>query len=83
MTVKIRLARYGRKKRPYYKIVVANAAARRDGKFIEKVGTYAPLLPKDDEKRVVLEQERVEYWLKVGAQPTDRVKKFLKQLSQK
>ncbi|MFC3580607.1 30S ribosomal protein S16 [Sphingomonas hylomeconis] len=77
MAVSIRLTRGGSKKRPYYKIVVADARAPRDGKFIEKIGTYNPLLAKDDEKRVVLDGERAKHWLSVGAQPTDRVARFL------
>ncbi len=77
MAVSIRLSRGGSKKRPYYRIVVADARASRDGKFIEKIGTYNPLLAKDDEKRVVLDGERATHWLGVGAQPTDRVARFL------
>ena len=77
MAISIRLTRGGSKKRPYYKIVVADARAPRDGKFIEKIGTYNPLLAKDDEKRVVLDGERAKHWLSVGAQPTDRVARFL------
>ncbi|MBN2972232.1 30S ribosomal protein S16 [Roseomonas aeriglobus] len=77
MAVSIRLSRGGSKKRPYYRIVVADARASRDGKFIEKIGTYNPLLAKDDEKRVVLDGERAKHWLSVGAQPTDRVARFL------
>ena len=77
MAVSIRLTRGGSKKRPYYKIVVADARAPRDGKFIEKIGTYNPLLAKDDEKRIVLDGERAKHWLSVGAQPTDRVARFL------
>ena len=77
MAVSIRLTRGGSKKRPYYKIVVADARAPRDGKFIEKIGTYNPLLAKDDEKRVVLDTDRAKHWLSVGAQPTDRVARFL------
>ncbi|MEN2785073.1 30S ribosomal protein S16 [Sphingomonas qilianensis] len=77
MAVSIRLTRGGSKKRPYYKIVVADARAPRDGKFIEKIGTYNPLLAKDDEKRVVLDSDRAKHWLSVGAQPTDRVARFL------
>ena len=76
MSLKIRLARGGTKKRPYYRIVVADARSPRDGRFIEKVGTYNPLLPKDAE-RVTLVTERVQHWLSVGAQPTDRVARFL------
>lgn len=77
MAVKIRLARGGTKKRPHYSIVVANETAPRDGRFIEKVGTWDPMVPKDDPKRVVLVEERIKYWLSVGAQPTDRVLRFL------
>jgi small subunit ribosomal protein S16 len=77
MAVSIRLSRGGSKKRPYYRIVVADARAPRDGQFIEKIGTYNPLLAKDDEKRVVLNAERAKHWLSVGAQPTDRVARFL------
>ncbi|HET9510228.1 MAG TPA: 30S ribosomal protein S16 [Sphingomonas sp.] len=77
MAVSIRLSRGGSKKRPYYRIVVADARSSRDGKFIEKIGTYNPLLAKDDEKRVVLDGERAKHWLSVGAQPTDRVARFL------
>jgi len=77
MAVSIRLSRGGAKKRPYYRIVVANSRSPRDGSFIEKIGTYNPLLGKDDEKRVVLDTERAKHWLSVGAQPTDRVARFL------
>ncbi|MFA6122972.1 MAG: 30S ribosomal protein S16 [Sphingomonas sp.] len=77
MAVSIRLSRGGSKKRPYYRIVVADARNPRDGKFIEKIGTYNPLLAKDDAKRIVLDTERANYWLGVGAQPTDRVARFL------
>ena len=77
MAISIRLSRGGSKKRPYYKIVVADARSPRDGRFIEKLGTYNPLLAKDDEKRVVLDSERAKHWLSVGAQPTDRVARFL------
>ena len=77
MSVKIRLARGGAKKRPYYKIVVANSRAPRDGKYLEQIGTYNPLLAKDDEKRVQLNEDRAKYWLGVGAQPSDRVARFL------
>ena len=75
--LKIRLARGGAKKRPYYNIVVADSHSPRDGRFIEKLGTYNPLLAKDDEKRVVMNMERVQHWLSQGAQPTDRVARFL------
>ena len=77
MAVSIRLSRGGSKKRPYYRIVVADSRSPRDGSFIEKIGTYNPLLAKDDEKRVVLDADRAKHWLGVGAQPTDRVARFL------
>ncbi|MEP9357282.1 30S ribosomal protein S16 [Sphingomonas sp. KR3-1] len=77
MAISLRLSRGGSKKRPYYRIVVADARSPRDGKFIEKIGTYNPLLAKDDAKRVVLDGDRAKYWLGVGAQPTDRVARFL------
>lgn len=77
MSLKIRLARGGAKKRPYYRIVIADARAPRDGKFIERVGSYDPLLPKDHENRVQLLEDRIKHWLSVGAQPTDRVHRFL------
>ena len=77
MATKIRLARGGSKKRPYYRIVVADSRASRDGRFIEKVGTYNPMLPKDSDARVTLVTERIQYWLSQGAQPTDRVLRFL------
>ena len=77
MSVSIRLSRGGAKKRPYYRIVVANSTAPRDGAFLEKIGTYNPMLPKGDEKRVILDGERAKHWLSVGAQPTDRVARFL------
>lgn len=77
MSLKIRLARGGSKKRPVYRIVIADARAPRDGRFIEKVGTYNPMLAKDSADRVVLVTERVQHWLSVGAQPTDRVARFL------
>ena len=83
MATKIRLARGGRKGRPFYSIVVANSTSPRDGKFIEKVGTYNPLLDNDSEKRIVLKQERVEHWLSVGAKPTDRVAILLNSLGLK
>lgn len=78
MTVKIRLARGGAKKRPYYRIVVANATAPRDGAFIEKVGTYNPLLNQENGDRITLKQDRINYWLSQGAKPTERVALFLK-----
>ncbi len=77
MATKIRLARGGSKKRPYYRIVVADIRAPRDGRFIEKVGSYDPMLPKDSEDRVKLDVERIQYWLGNGAKPTDRVHRFL------
>jgi small subunit ribosomal protein S16 len=77
MAMKIRLARGGSKKRPYYSVVAADSRMPRDGRFIEKLGTYAPLLPKDSEDRVKLNVERIQYWLSQGAQPTDRVARFL------
>lgn len=77
MSVSLRLSRGGSKKRPYYKIVVANSRAPRDGKYLEQVGTYNPLLAKDDENRVRLVEDRVKYWLGVGAQATDRVARLL------
>jgi small subunit ribosomal protein S16 len=79
MAVKIRLARGGTKKRPYYRVVVADERAPRDGRFIEKVGTYNPLLPGDSAERVKLDLERIQYWLSKGAKPTDRVLRFLDQ----
>jgi small subunit ribosomal protein S16 len=77
MALKMRMARGGRKKSPFYRIVVADARAPRDGKFIEKVGTYNPLLSKDDANRVTLDTELVKKWLAEGAQPSERVAKFL------
>ena len=77
MALKIRLARAGTKKRPFYHIVIADARSPRDGRFIEKLGTFNPLLAKDAENRVVLDTERAKHWLSHGAQPTDRVLRFL------
>ena len=78
MALKIRLARAGSKKRPYYHIVIADVRSPRDGRFIEQVGAWNPMLPKDGEaKRVTLNEERIKHWLEVGAQPTDRVLRFL------
>ena len=77
MSVKIRLARGGTKKRPYFRVVVADERAPRDGRFIEKVGTYNPLLSADNSERVKLDLERIKHWLEKGAQPTDRVLRFL------
>ena len=79
MAVKIRLARGGAKKRPFYRVVVANATAPRDGDFLEKVGTYNPMLASDNSERVVLKKDRIEYWLSTGAKPTERVAKFIEQ----
>jgi len=75
--LKIRLARGGAKKRPYYQIVVADSRSPRDGRFIERVGSYNPLLNKDDPNRITLKSERITEWLSKGAQPTDRVARFL------
>ena len=77
MAVSIRLARGGAKKRPYYKIVVTDARNSRDGKFIERIGSYNPLLPKDSPERVKLDTDRARHWLSVGAKPSDRVHRFL------
>ncbi len=77
MAMKIRLARGGSKKRPHYSIVAADSRMARDGRFLEKLGTYDPLLPKDNEGRVKMDVERVKYWLSQGAQTTDRVARFL------
>ncbi len=77
MSLKIRLARGGSKKRPYYRIVVADSRYARDGRFIEKIGAYDPLLAKDDEKRVILDFDKAKEWIAKGAQPTDRVARFL------
>jgi small subunit ribosomal protein S16 len=77
MSLKIRLARAGAKKRPFYRIVVADSRSPRDGRYIEKLGTYNPLLPRDAEARVVLVEERIKHWMAQGAQPTDRVLRFL------
>jgi small subunit ribosomal protein S16 len=77
MAVSLRLSRGGSKKRPYYRVVVADARSPRDGNYLEQVGTYNPLLAKDDTNRVRLTEDRVRYWLGVGAQPTDRVARLL------
>ena len=79
MSISIRLSRGGAKKRPYYRIVVANSRSPRDGKDLEQIGTYNPLLAKDSAERVKLNEDRARYWLGVGAQPTDRVARFLDQ----
>ncbi|WP_137129337.1 30S ribosomal protein S16 [Rhizobium sp. FY34] len=77
MSLKIRLARGGSKKRPYYQIVIADARAPRDGRFLEKVGSWNPMLGKDNEKRIELNAERLKHWIDNGAQPTDRVLRFM------
>jgi small subunit ribosomal protein S16 len=77
MAMKIRLARAGSKKRPFYRIVAADSRMPRDGRFIEKLGTYNPLLPKDSEDRVKMDAERIQHWISQGAQPTDRVARML------
>jgi len=80
MATKIRLARGGSKKRPFYRIVIADERAPRDGNFIEKIGNFNPMVPKDHKERVIISKERAEHWLKVGAQPTDRVQRILADL---
>ena len=77
MAIALRLSRGGAKKRPYYRIVAADSRSPRDGKYLEQIGTYNPLLSKDDENRVKLNEDRARYWLGVGAQPSDRVHRFL------
>ena len=77
MSIKIRLARGGSKKRPFYSIVAADSRSPRNGRFIEKLGTYNPLLPKDHEKRIVMDVEKIKDWISKGAQPTDRISRFL------
>ena len=77
MSLKIRLARGGAKKRPFYRIVVADSRSPRDGRYIEKIGTFNPLLPRDSEDRIQLDTDRVKHWLSNGALPTDRVLRFL------
>lgn len=77
MSLKIRMTRGGAKKRPYYNIVIADSRSPRDGRFIEKVGTYNPMLKSDREDRIILKKERIEHWLKMGATPSDRVHRFL------
>ena len=79
MALKIRLARGGAKKRPFYHIVIADARSPRDGRFVERVGTYNPMLPQDSQERVRLKEDRIKHWLSVGAQATDRVALFLGQ----
>jgi small subunit ribosomal protein S16 len=77
MSLRIRLSRGGAKKRPFYRIVIADSRSPRDGKFIEKIGTYNPMLPKEGGKRLVIKEDRVKYWVGVGALPSDRVARFL------
>jgi len=77
MALKMRLARHGAKKRPYYRIVIADARAPRDGRYIDRVGSYNPLLAKDDENRVIIDAEKAKDWLAKGARPTERVARFL------
>ena len=77
MAMKIRLARGGSKKRPFYSIVAADSRMPRDGRYVERLGTYNPLLPKDSEERVKMNMERIEYWLSKGAKPTDRISRML------
>ncbi len=77
MSLRIRLARAGAKKRPFYRVVVADVRCPRDGRFIEKVGTYNPLLEQDNKERVIFNKERITHWLSIGAKPTDRVERFL------
>ncbi|MBL4692424.1 MAG: 30S ribosomal protein S16 [Magnetovibrio sp.] len=77
MSLRIRLSRGGAKKRPYYRIVITDSRNPRDGRFIERVGTYNPMLAKDDEKRVTLKEDRIKHWMGLGALPSDRVARFL------
>ena len=77
MALKIRLARGGAKKRPFYRIVVAEASSPRDGRYVERVGTYNPMVPKDHDQRLIIDGERITFWLGKGAKPTERVQKML------
>ena len=77
MVLRVRLLRGGRKNRPHYSVVIANSQVARDGKFLEKVGTYDPMLPKDNPLRIIINEERINYWFEKGAQPTDTILKFL------
>ena len=79
MSLKIRLSRGGAKKRPFYKIVLADSHSPRDGKFLERLGTYNPMVPHDHAERLVMKEDRIKHWLSIGAQPTDRVARFLAQ----
>ena len=80
MSVRIRLSRGGSKKRPFYKVVAADQRSPRDGRFIERLGSYNPMLPKDHAERFVINEERVKYWLSNGAEPTERLQKMLSNL---
>ncbi len=80
MSTKIRLSRGGTKKRPYYRIVIADSRSPRDGRYIERVGTYNPMVAKDHPERLVIKEDRIKYWLGVGGQPTDRVARMLSKL---
>lgn len=80
MSVRIRLSRGGSKKRPFYKVVAADSRAPRDGRFIERLGSYNPMLPQDNAQRFTVNEERVKYWLSQGAQPTERLEKLLSSL---
>ena len=77
MSLRIRLSRGGAKKRPFYRIVIADSRSPRDGRFIERIGTYNPMLPKDGGNRLIIKEDRVKYWVSVGALPSDRVARFL------
>ncbi len=77
MALKLRLARAGAKKRPFYKIVVADSRSPRDGRFIERIGSYDPMLPQENEKRVIVNEDRAKHWMKMGATPSDRVARML------
>ena len=79
MSLKIRLSRGGAKKRPFYKIVLADSHSPRDGKFLERLGTYNPMVPHDHAERLVMKEDRIKHWLAIGAQPTDRVARFFAQ----
>lgn len=77
MSLRIRLSRGGAKKRPYYRIVIADSRSPRDGRFIERVGSYNPMLPKDSDQRIILDEDRIKHWMTQGALPSDRVARFL------
>ena len=80
MSLKIRLSRIGAKKQAFYRLVVADARSPRDGRFIEKIGTYNPRVPHDHKERLVLKEDRIKHWIGVGAQPTDRVQRLLSKI---